>query len=380
MRRALELAERSVGETSPNPMVGCVIVRDGQVVGEGYHKKPGLPHAEVEALRQAGSEARGADLYVNLEPCCHYGRTPPCTEAIIEGAIRRVVAATGDPNPKVAGGGFAALSRAGIEVEVGLLEDEARALNEAYFHRLRYGRPFVTLKWAMTLDGKVAGPGGETARLSGEEALWRVHEERRRHDAIMVGIGTVLTDDPELTVRHVPGRSPRRIVVDARLETPPSARVLSAGVPTLILTTEDADQDRARHLEERGASVLRLPASAGRVDIGKALSLLADDGVSTLLVEGGPTLHGTFVDLGLADRLLVDVASRVIGAKDAPSAVMGDGAGRGQLARGFTIVRVDELEGDVVIEARPRGGEAPVHRHRKDEGPAVGTLTDTDGG
>jgi len=379
MRRALELAERSVGETSPNPMVGCVIVRDGRIVGEGYHKKPGLPHAEVEALRQAGSQARGADLYVNLEPCCHYGRTPPCTEAIIEGTIRRVVAATGDPNPKVAGGGFAALRQAGIEVEVGLLEDEARALNEAYFHRLRHGRPFVTLKWAMTLDGKVAGPGGETARLSGEEALRRVHEERRRHDAIMVGVGTVLTDDPELTVRHVPGRSPRRIVVDARLDTPPGARVLSPGVPTLILTTEDADQKRARHLEEKGARVLRLPASGTRVDVRKALSLLADDGVSTLLVEGGPTLHGTFMDLGLADRLLVDVASRVIGTRDAPSAVMGEGARKGPLAVGFTIVRVDDLAGDVVIEARPRGGEAPVHRHREDEGPAVGTLADIDG-
>ena len=334
MRRALALAARARGRTSPNPMVGAVLVRDGRIVGEGYHRRAGAPHAEVEALRLAGSRARGATLYVTLEPCSHYGRTPPCTAALIQAGVRKVVAAMLDPDPRVRGRGLAALRAAGIEVAAGLGEGEARRLNEAYIvHRL-LGRPMVTLKYAMTLDGRIATASGDARWVTGERARRFVHRLRDAVDAIAVGVGTVLADDPLLTTR-LPrgGRDPIRIVLDSLARTPPSARVVrvarSSPAPTWIAVTPAAPQERLQALRAAGAEILRLPAGPdGRVHLPALLAELARRGVLHLLVEGGAAVHGAFFSAGLADRVLAFVAPKIVGGTRAPGPVGGEGAAR----------------------------------------------------
>jgi diaminohydroxyphosphoribosylaminopyrimidine deaminase/5-amino-6-(5-phosphoribosylamino)uracil reductase len=343
MRRALRLAERAAGRTSPNPMVGAVVVRGDEIVGEGYHHAAGEPHAEVNALRRAGERARGATLYTTLEPCAHHGRTPPCAEAIIAAGVKRVVAAMRDVDPRTDGKGFRAIRAAGVELEQGVLEAEALRLNEGFISRLRRGRPFVLVKLATTIDGRVTVRGRRY--LTGKRALREVHRLRDRYDAVLVGVGTVLSDDPRLTVREVKGRDPLRIVVDSDARTPPNAKVVRTSDPqrTVIFVARDADARRTKRLRDAGVSVTTLPRADGGVDLAKALAWLGEQGVNTVLSEAGPNVAGALVRAKLADRVLFITAPIVGG--DGPAALAGV-ADTADLRN----VRVRRLGDDVAIE------------------------------
>jgi len=353
MARALELASRARGLTSPNPLVGAVVARDGVAVGEGYHREAGAAHAEIEALRAAGAGARGATLYVNLEPCVHHGRTGPCVPELLAAGIRRVVVATPDPNPKVNGRGIAALSASGLEVAVGLLESEAQDLNRPFFTYVTERRPFVTLKAAISLDGKLAAWDRTSRWITGEPARREAHRLRSRADAIAVGIGTVLADDPVLTVRLPEPwpREPLRVVADSRARTPLTARVLAAGRAerTVIATTNLAPPDRVRALEERGATVLSLPSRDGRVDLPVLAEVLAQREVTALLLEGGGELNWAFLEAGLVDRVALFAAPLVLGGAQAPGLV--GGAGR-SLKEAFRLARLTlrQVGDDFLIE------------------------------
>jgi len=331
MQQALKLAAKGEGWVSPNPMVGAVVVNNGRVVGKGYHRRAGLPHAEVEALAAAGEAARGADLYVTLEPCNHQGRTPPCTRAILAAGIRRVVIATSDPNPQVTGGGAEFLRSQGVQVELGLLEAEARRLNEAWCHWMATGRPWVLAKAACSLDGKIATAGGESQWITGEAARAFGHRLRHRVDAMVVGIGTVLADDPQLTTR-LPGRNPRakdpiRVVLDSRLRLPLSARLLhlEAPAPTWVACTAPAPPEKRRALEDQGAQVLELPEDSGRVSLPALLDLLGARQVQSLLVEGGAQVLGAFFDQKLVQQFYFFYAPKILGGQTAPGMLGGQG-------------------------------------------------------
>jgi diaminohydroxyphosphoribosylaminopyrimidine deaminase / 5-amino-6-(5-phosphoribosylamino)uracil reductase len=347
MKLALRLAAKGAGWVSPNPMVGAVVVNAGRVVGRGYHRRAGLPHAEVEALRAAGEAARGADLYVTLEPCNHQGKTPPCTQAILAAGVRRVVMATPDPNPRVNGGGAEFLSGRGVEVIEGVLEAEARRLNEAWFHYLRTGRPWVVAKAACSLDGKIATAGGESQWLTGAAARAVGHRLRHRVDAIVVGVGTILADDPQLTTRLPRGRGqdPIRLVLDSRLRLPLEARILhpDSSAPTWLACTSQAPPDTIRTLKTRGVQVLVLPAEAGRVSLPALLKELGARQVQSLLVEGGAETLGAFFDQKLVQQFNFFYAPKILGGQKAPGAVGGHGVihlGEAHVARNLSVRRV----------------------------------------
>jgi len=328
MDLALALAARGQGTVDPNPMVGAVVVRDGRIAGLGWHVRPGEPHAEVHALRAAGDLAQGATLYVNLEPCAHHGRTPPCTDAIIAAGIRRVVAAIEDPNPQVRGQGFAQLRAAGIEVTVGVRAQEARRLNEVFLKYAATGRPFVLLKAGVSLDGRIATRNGASRWITGPEARAAVHRLRAAYPAIMVGSGTALADDPELTARTEPpaARQPLRVVVDSRARLPVTARMLRAPGRTLVAVTRAAPGARRRALEQAGAEVVTLPDREGHVDLEALLEELGRRGISGVLLEGGSTLNGAMLQLGLVDKVMFFIAPVLIGGREAPGAIGGAGA------------------------------------------------------
>ena len=312
MARALQLAERGLWTTTPNPRVGCVLVRDGEVVGEGWHERAGGPHAEVHALRAAGERARGATAYVTLEPCSHHGRTPPCAEALVAAGVTRVVAAMADPNPLVAGNGLALLRAAGIETACGLLENEARELNIGFVSRMTRGRPWLRLKAAASLDGKTALDNGSSQWITGPAARRDGHAWRARACAILTGIGTVRDDDPQLTVREVDTpRQPLRVIVDSRLETPLTAKILSGG-PVLVAAAVD-DEKKANSLRAAGAEVLLLPNAAGKVELKDLLEELARRGINEVHAEAGFKLNGSLLREGLVDELLLYLAPCLIG-------------------------------------------------------------------
>lgn len=317
MRQALRLALRARGRTSPNPLVGCVIVRDGRVLARGWHKKAGTDHAEVAALRKLGMRAPRATAYVTLEPHNFFGRTPPCTEALIAARVRRVVVGMRDPNPRVDGGGVETLRRAGIEVTVGVLEDEVRAINRPYLKWTACKRPWVTLKAAITLDGRLAARGGDARWVSSEASRLVAHELRDRSDAILVGANTVRLDDPALTTRlgSPRARDARRVILDGRLAVPPSAQALPGAI---VFTTREAPERRARRLAARGAEVVRLPGRRGRVDLGAMLDELGRREILTLLVEGGGQVHGALLAAGLVDDVVLFVAPKLVGAGGVP--------------------------------------------------------------
>ena len=314
MARALRLAQKGMYSTTPNPRVGCVIVKDGAIVGEGWHRKAGDAHAEVEALRVAGRAARGSTVYVTLEPCSHHGRTPPCAAALIDAGVVRVVAAMEDPNPQVAGRGMAMLIDAGISAQCGLLAAEARDLNVGFVSRMSRGRPWVRLKMAASLDGKTALLNGASQWITGPAARQDGHRWRARACAILSGIGTVRDDDPQLNVRGVlSDRQPLKVVVDSRLELSPEARVLAGS--GLLLATAVEDRSRARALCARGAEVMRFPDGSGRVDLAALMTELARRGVNEVHVEGGGRLNGALLSEGLVDELLLYLAPCLIGDK-----------------------------------------------------------------
>jgi len=312
MGRAMALARKGLYSTHPNPRIGCVVVRDGSVVGEGWHAEAGQPHAEVLALREAGEAARGASVYVNLEPCCHQGRTPPCTGFLIDAGVKRVIAALEDPNPQVAGGGIETLRGAGIDVDVGVMRGESERLNRGFLHRIRLGRPWVTIKIAASMDGRTAMRSGESRWITGESARRDVHHWRARSSAVMTGSGTIRADDPELTVRHVDsGRQPLRVVVDSRFSTPAGSRVLQQPGNTLVATANDEYEFTDKFAA--GVEVVYLPGSDGKVDLAGLMEDLAKREVNELLVEAGPTLAGAMLKAGLADEVLLYLAPRFLG-------------------------------------------------------------------
>jgi diaminohydroxyphosphoribosylaminopyrimidine deaminase/5-amino-6-(5-phosphoribosylamino)uracil reductase len=317
MAHALRLAERGLFTTDPNPRVGCVVVRDGSIVGEGWHERTGGPHAEVHALQQAGGDAAGATVYVTLEPCSHHGRTPPCASALINAGVARVVAAMQDPNPAVAGQGLQALRDAGIEVAAGLLEDDAGLLNPGFAMRMRHGRPWVRCKLAMSLDGRTAMASGESQWITGPAAREDVHRLRARSSVIMTGIGTVLADDPSLTARlagHDAGmlRQPLRVVLDSDLQTPPAARLLQQPGETLVVTgLEDAERHAA--LARPGVSVVTLPTRDGRPDPVAVMQYLARLEINEVHLEAGARLSGAMLEAGLVDELVIYLAPHLMG-------------------------------------------------------------------
>ncbi len=312
MGQALELAGRGLYTTTPNPRVGCVIARDGVLVGSGWHEKAGLAHAEVLALKEAGDRARGATLYVNLEPCSHHGRTPPCVDAIVAAGIKRVIAAMQDPNPKVAGSGFARLRAAGIGIEHGLKEDEARELNIGFIARMTRGRPWVRMKIAASLDGRTALANGKSRWITGEPARADGHRWRARACAILTGFGTVRDDDPQLNVRGVDTpRQPLKIVVDSKFETSPSARLLKEGKTLVVGAVNDAK--RIASLKGAGAEVVIIPNDGGKVELFRLMEELARRELNEIHVEAGTKLNGSLLQAGVVDELLVYLAPRVIG-------------------------------------------------------------------
>lgn len=354
MARALELARRGEGRTRPNPAVGAVLVRDGRIVGEGFHPAAGQPHAEIFALREAGEAARGADLYVTLEPCNHQGRTGPCTEAILAAGVARVVVGTEDPNPRVAGCGLRRLAAAGIAVQSGVLAAECRRLIAPFAKHIVSGLPFITLKSAVTLDGKTATSRGDSQWISGPASREWVHRLRDRVDAIMVGIGTVLRDDPRLTTRLPEGgRDPLRVVVDSRLRLPEQAALLQldSAAQTLVATTAQAAPDQVDRLRRAGAEILVVAERAGRVDLTALARLLGERGLQHVLLEGGAGLNAGCWEAGLVDRLMLFVAPKVVGGADGFGIFAGRGVERLAEARGVREMRVQQVGDDLLIEA-----------------------------
>jgi len=356
MRLALRLAKKGTGRTSPNPLVGAVVVKGKTIVGRGYHHRAGEPHAEVLALRQAGRKGRGATLYLNLEPCAHFGRTPPCTQAILAASIRRVVAGMKDPNPVVSGRGIRQLRRGGVTVDVGILREECRELNGPFSKFITTGKPFVTLKAAISLDGKVATRSGDSRWVSSQASRNYVHRLRQAMDAVMVGIGTVLKDDPLLTVRLPGGKKPHqplRVVVDSRLRIPlHSQLVRTAGLyPTLIATTRAASSSRRKWLAQANVEILILENDAqGHVSLKALMKELARRSVVSVLLEGGSTLTASAVREEVVDRLLFFLAPKIIGGERAPGVVGGEGILRLKDAKPVKILKVRRMGPDFLIE------------------------------
>ena len=353
MSHALELARRAEGRVSPNPPVGAVLVRDGEVIGRGYTQPPGRSHAEVLALREAGEAARGAALYTTLEPCSHQGRTPPCTDAIVEAGVAEVHAAVLDPNPNVRGGGMAILADAGVSTRIGEGEAKARRLLEAYVKHVTTGTPFVTAKFAMSLDGKIATRRGDSKWISGEKARRQVHRLRAASDAVMVGINTVLADDPRLTARDKKGvpleRQPLRVVVDTRGRMPLDAPMLGEPGRTLV-AVGDLGEPGAATLRDAGAEVVSLPGDGPSVDLAALMDALASEhGVTSMLVEGGATLLGSLFDLGLVDKVIAFVSPVIVGGQTAPTPVAGAGFERMADTLRLERVRWDRYGRDMAI-------------------------------
>lgn len=364
MHLTLDLALRARGMTRPNPLVGAVVLKDGQVVGTGYHMKAGGPHAEVFALREAGSKAQGGTLYTNLEPCSHQGRTPPCTGQIIAAGISRVVSAMEDPNPRVAGRGFALLRKAGIRVTTGILEAEAQKVNEAFCKYITKGIPFVALKTAATLDGKVATTTGMSRWITGEEARKFVHRLRHEYDAVLTGAGTVVRDDPLLNVRlEAPGCDPLRVVVDSRGRIPLTAKIFTQAfeAPTILAVTDQALAEKNARLKEMGVQVLVLPAKAGRVDLKALLAELGKREITSLLVEGGGTLNYSLLNEGLVDKAYFFLAPLIFGGGKAPTCV--DGEGITDIADAWRLedMGIDKYGKDVLLTGYIKGGARDVH-------------------
>ena len=330
MQRALDLAQRAKGRTSPNPLVGAVIVKDGKVVGEGHHQKAGTPHAEVHALNAAGEDAKGATLYTNLEPCCHWGRTPPCTEALIRSGIVQVYVAEVDPNPSVAGKGVQQLQNAGIDVHVGICRQEASDLNEVHRKYIQTGKPFVILKTAMSLDGKIATASGESQWITSEASRQRGHQVRDAVDAILVGRGTVARDNPALTTRlqHRNGQDATRIVLDSHGRTPPDARIFNAEseAGVIVAVTPEAPSENVDALEKAGAEVLIVPASHGnKVCFKRLMEILGKREITSVLIEGGSEINGAALAAGIVDKVMCFIAPKLIGGQDAPGPIGGVG-------------------------------------------------------
>lgn len=354
MRLAMQLAGNAIGRTSPNPLVGAVIVKDNRVVGCGWHRKAGTPHAEVHALNQAGELAQGADVYVTLEPCAHYGKTPPCAKALVEAKVKNVYGGLLDVNPKVAGKGFKILEDAGIHVEYGFLQDELRKQNEVFFKWIEHKKPFVVLKAAMTLDGKIATATGQSKWITNETSRAYGYKLRDIYDGIMVGINTVIEDNPMLTARVDGGKNPIRIVVDSSLKIDINANVVQdKSAKTIIATTDKADKDKILKLQAQDVDVIVVDKDENdKVDIEKLLDILGQQNICSILVEGGATLSGSFVAKKLVDKVYFFIAPKIIGGKEAKTPVAGTGILNLQEALTLKDIKIEKLEEDILIIGR----------------------------
>lgn len=359
MTLALRLAAKGRNTASPNPMVGAVVVKRGRIVGQGFHFRPGTPHAEIHALRQAGKQAQGATLYVTLEPCCHLTkRTPPCVPEVLRSGVPRVVIAMQDPNPSVKGKGTAALRRAGLSVTVGVARSQAEELNKAYCHWMKTGRPYVTLKAGMTLDGKLATATGESQWITGKASRREVHQLRSSVDAVLVGVGTVLADDPSLTVRtglrleKLAPRQPLRIVVDSRLRTPFTTQALTQQdkAKTIIATTTAAPEARRSALQQKGIEILTVPSLQGRVSLPALLKQLGRRGVISLLVEGGSEVNAGMLKAGLVDHIRLYMAPLLLGGRNAKGVIGGESPARLKSAIKLRYVETRFVGSDLVVE------------------------------
>lgn len=352
MQIALELARNGEGAVNPNPIAGAVVVKDGRIIGRGYHREFGGPHAEVFALDEAGGQARGATMYVTLEPCCHHGKTPPCTSRIIEAEIARVVIACQDPNPMVNGEGIARLQEAGINVVKGVLEEEALRTNEIFFKFITTGIPFVQLKLAMSLDGKIATATGDSKWITGKASRVEAHRLRRRFAAVLVGVETVIADDPQLTVRHVPGKDPIRIVLDRQGRIPAGSRLLREKGRTIVVTATVL-KEKEEALLALGAQVWRLSGEKGQLDLRSLLRCLGEQGIDSLLVEGGGETVASFLEASLVDRVSFFIAPILLGGKGAVPAVGGSGVER--VAEGIRLkdVEVEWIGEDLLYSGYP---------------------------
>lgn len=354
MRLAMQLAGNAIGRTSPNPLVGAVIVKDNRVVGCGWHRKAGTPHAEVHALNQAGELAQGADVYVTLEPCAHYGKTPPCAKALVEAKVKNVYGGLLDVNPKVAGKGFKILEDAGIHVEYGFLQDELRKQNEVFFKWIEHKKPFVVLKAAMTLDGKIATATGQSKWITNETSRAYGYKLRDIYDGIMVGINTVIEDNPMLTARVDGGKNPIRIVVDSSLRIDINANVVQdKSAKTIIATTDKADKDKILKLQAQDVDVIVVDKDENdKVDIEKLLDILGQKNICSILVEGGATLSGSFVAKKLVDKVYFFIAPKIVGGKEAKTPVAGTGILNLQEALALKDIQIEKLEEDILIIGR----------------------------
>lgn len=354
MRLAMQLAGNAIGRTSPNPLVGAVIVKDNRVVGCGWHRKAGTPHAEVHALNQAGELAQGADVYVTLEPCAHYGKTPPCAKALVEAKVKNVYGGLLDVNPKVAGKGFKILEDAGIHVEYGFLQDELRKQNEVFFKWIEHKKTFVVLKAAMTLDGKIATATGQSKWITNETSRAYGYKLRDIYDGIMVGINTVIEDNPMLTARVDVGKNPIRIVVDSSLKIDINANVVQdKSAKTIVATTDKADKDKILKLQAQNVDVIVVDKDENdKVDIEKLLNILGQQNICSILVEGGATLSGSFVAKKLVDKVYFFIAPKIVGGKEAKTPVAGTGILNLQEALALKDIQIEKLEEDILIIGR----------------------------
>lgn len=354
MRLAMQLAGNAIGRTSPNPLVGAVIVKDNRVVGCGWHRKAGTPHAEVHALNQAGELAQGADVYVTLEPCAHYGKTPPCSKALVEAKVKNVYGGLLDVNPKVAGKGFKILEDAGIHVEYGFLQDELRKQNEVFFKWIEHKKPFIVLKAAMTLDGKIAIATGQSKWITNETSRAYGYKLRDIYDGIMVGINTVIEDNPMLTARVDGGKNPIRIVVDSSLKIDINANVVQdKSAKTIVATTDKADKDKILKLQAQDVDVIVVDKDENdKVDIEKLLDILGQQNICSILVEGGATLSGSFVAKKLVDKVYFFIAPKIVGGKEAKTPVAGTGILNLQEALALKDIQIEKLEEDILIIGR----------------------------
>lgn len=354
MRLAMQLAGNAIGRTSPNPLVGAVIVKDNRVVGCGWHRKAGTPHAEVHALNQAGELAQGADVYVTLEPCAHYGKTPPCAKALVEAKVKNVYGGLLDVNPKVAGKGFKILEDAGIHVEYGFLQDELRKQNEVFFKWIEHKKPFVVLKAAMTLDGKIATATGQSKWITNETSRAYGYKLRDIYDGIMVGINTVIEDNPMLTARVNGGKNPIRIVVDSSLKIDINANVVQdKSAKTIVATTDKANKDKILKLQAQDVDVIVVDKDKNdKVDIEKLLDILGQQNICSILVEGGATLSGSFVARKLVDKVYFFIAPKIVGGKEAKTPVAGTGILNLQEALALKDIQIEKLEEDILIIGR----------------------------
>ncbi len=355
MAKALDLAELGIGHTGANPAVGCVIVKEGEIIGKGYHKEYGGPHGEINALKDCIKPPKGATLYVNLEPCCHYGKTPPCTEAIIKSGLKRVVIGVLDPNPMVCGQGAKILKKAGLDVISGVLEARARDINQAYFHYIKNKTPFAALKYAMTLDGKTATESGKSRWITGEAAREHVHGLRHKYSGIMVGINTVIQDDPILNCRLKGGKNPLRIICDSRLRLPLKSKIVKTAeeIPTYIAYCL-GDKEKEKALLNSGLKLLKMPAYNNRVNLKELMVYLGKEGLSSILLEGGPELNYSALEAGIIQKAYIYIAPKMFGGKRAKTGMGGIGIDNPDSAFLFEERKISLLGEDILLEYKVR--------------------------